>query len=104
MIDLNKQSDSLLDALISDIIDEIPLENRVRFANLAEDEIQVLEAVLGKFLNYRLEKLDEKVNEGLLNECRERSGDETIDDNGAAGFILTEVWKKLMETHRLKAV
>ena len=51
---------SLIEALITEIIAEIPLEDKVRFANLAEDEVQVLEAVLAKFLNYRLEKLDKQ--------------------------------------------
>jgi phage terminase Nu1 subunit (DNA packaging protein) len=62
----DRHPQSLIDALIADIIAEIPLEDKVRFANLAEDEVQILEAVLGKFLNYRLEKLDEKVNEEFM--------------------------------------
>jgi hypothetical protein len=100
----DKQPQSLLDALITDIIAEIPLEDRVRFANLAEDEVQVLKAVLAKFLNYRLERLDEQVNDELLKECREKSGDNSLDDAGASGLILKELWKRLMETHRLRAV
>jgi hypothetical protein len=100
----NKQSQSLIDALIADIIAEIPLEDMVRFANLAEDEVEVLKAVLGKFLNYWLEKLDEQVNDELLEECREKSGDISLDDAGASGFILTELWKRLIETHKLRVV
>jgi len=100
----DKHQQSLIDTLISDIIAEIPLGDMVRFANLAEDEVQVLEAVLGKFINYRLEKLDEQVNEDLLNECRMRSGDESLDNAGAAGFILTKLWKRLQETHKLRIV
>jgi hypothetical protein len=100
----NKHSQSLIDALISDIISEIPLEEKVRFANLSEDEVQVLEAVLAKLLNYRLEKLDEQVNDELLKECRERSGDNLLDDAGEAGFILTDLWKRLGGTLRLRAM
>jgi hypothetical protein len=100
----DKNQQSLLDALITDIIAEIPLDDRVRFANLSEDEVQVLEAVLAKFLNYRLEKLDEQVNNELLKECREMSGARSLDDVGAAGFILAELWKRLRETHRVRAV
>jgi len=99
-----KNQQSLMGALISDIISEIPLEDIVKFANLAEDEVQVLEAVLCKFINYRLEKLDEPVNDELLEECRERSGDKSLDHIGAAGFILTELWKRLRETHKLRIV
>ena len=99
-----KDTQSLLDALITEIIAEIPLEDKVRFANLEGDEIQVFEAVLAKFLNHRLEKLDEPVNDELLEECREKSGDNSLDDAGASGFILTELWKRLQETHKLRAV
>ena len=104
MNESDKPLQSLLNALINDIITEMSLENKMRIANLAEDEIQVLEAVLGKFLNYRLEKLDEQVNNELLEECRERSGDNSLDDIGAASFILSELWRRLQETHKLKTV
>ena len=100
----DKHQQSLMDELISDIISEIPLEDIVKFANLADDEVQGLKAVLGKFINYRLEKLDEQVNEDLLNECRMRSGDESLDNAGAAGFILTELWKRLQDTHKVRIV
>jgi hypothetical protein len=100
----NNQPKSLLDALINDILDEMTLEDMVRFANLVEDEVQVLEAVLSKLITYRLEKLEDRVNEDLLQECIERSGDSSLDDAGASGFILTELWKRLQETHKLRIV
>ncbi len=98
----DKHSRSLIEALITDIIAEMPLEGKVRFANLAENEIQVLEEILGKFLNYRLEKLDEKVNEELLKECRAKFGDKSLDHSGAAVFILKELMNRLRETHKLR--
>ena len=96
---MNK-SDSLLDTLITDLIDELPLETRVRAVNLEEEELKVLEAALGKLLTYRLEKLDEQVNKELLKECVERSGNESLDDTGASTFIIKEFWKRLRESHR----
>lgn len=101
---MNEAGNSLLDALISDLIDELPLESRVRAANLDEDELRVLEAVLCKFLTYRLEQLNKQVNEELLNECIARSGDESLDDDGASAFILKELWKRLRDTHKLKVI
>jgi len=76
----------------------------VRFANLAEDEVEILKAVHAKFLSYRLEKLDEQVNDELLEKCRSKSGDNSLDDAGASGFILTELWKRIQETHKLRVV
>jgi hypothetical protein len=99
-----KHQQSLLDALISDVVSEIPLEDIVRFANLAEDEVEVLKAVLARFLSYRIEKLDEPVNDELLEECRERSGDNSLDDAGVSSLILTELWKLLRDTHRVRVV
>jgi len=100
----DKHPQSLLDAMLNDIISEMPSEDRVRFASLAENEIQVLEEILGKFLNYRLEKLDEKVNGELLKEYRAKLGDKSLDHSGAAVFVLEELWNKLRETHRLRVV
>jgi hypothetical protein len=71
---------------------------------LDEDELRVLEAVLGKFITYRLEKLDEQVKDELFKECIARSGDIKLDDAGAAAYILKELWKRLRETHKLKVV
>ena len=101
---IHQNSDSLLDALITDLIEELPLESRVKAANLDEDEVRVLEAVLAKFLTYRLDQLNEQVNEELFKECVARSVDISLDDAGAAGFILKELWKRLRETHKLRVV
>ena len=99
---MNDSNNSLLDALITELIDELSLESKVRVANLDDKELKVLEAVLGKFLTYRLEKLDKQVNGELLKECIEKSGDESLDDVRASAFILKEFWKRLQETHKLK--
>ena len=91
----DKHPQSLLDALINDLIEEMHLDARTRVANLDDNELRVLESVLGKFLTYRLEKLDKQVNEELLKECIARSGDESIDEFGASAFIIKELWKRL---------
>ena len=48
---------SLLDALITDLIAEMPLETRVSVANLDDSEIRVLKLALGKYLKSRLEEI-----------------------------------------------
>ncbi len=98
---------SILDALIIDIIDDlplVPLEAKVSVTNYDMDEIRVLELVLGKYLRYKLDQLNETGNEELITECIERSEDESLGDVVAAVFILKEIWKQLRETHRLKVV
>ena len=101
---MNDPDNSLLDVLITDLIDELSLESRVKAANLDEDELRLLEAVLSKFITYRLEKLDEQVNDELFKECIAKSGDIKLDYAGASAFILKELWKRLRETHKLRTV
>jgi len=73
-------------------------------ANLDQDDLRVLEAVLAKHIRYSLEQFKEQENDDLLKECRERSGDESLDHAGASVFVLRELWKRLKETHRLRMV
>ena len=46
----NKYNLNTVDAVIDDIIAEMPLDDRVRTANLDEDGLLVLQLGLGKYL------------------------------------------------------
>jgi len=46
----------------------------------------------------------EDVNEKLLKDCIKQSGNETLDEDEAALYSLKELWNRLRETHRLRAV
>jgi hypothetical protein len=59
---------------------------------------------MGKFMKYMLGQLNEQGNIELLKECRDRSGDESLDDADASVFILKVIWKNLRETHRIRVV
>ena len=93
-----------VDEVIDDIIAEMPLDDRVRTANLDEDGIVVLQLALGKYLRYLIDNQSEDVNEKLLRDCIKQSGNETLDEDEAALYILKELWNRLRETHRLRAV
>ena len=47
---------SLLNALITDLIAEMPLEARVSTANLEENEIRILQLTLRKYVKHRLDQ------------------------------------------------
>lgn len=100
----NKSSQGILYEFITDLISDFPLEERVRIANLDQDDLKVLEAIFSKFIGNSLEQLKEQGNDELLEQCREMSGDKLLDDAGACGFILTELWKGLRDTHRVRVV
>jgi len=93
-----------VDEVIDDIIAEMPLDDRVRTANLDEDGIAVAQLALGKYLRYLIENQSEDVNEKLLEDCIKQSGNETLDEDEAALYILKELWNRLRETYKLRAV
>ncbi len=101
------QSDKLnpntVDVVVDEIIAELTLEERVGTANLDESESRVLELTLGKFIRYRLHQMDAAVNKELMKDCLEKSG-APLNEVDAATVIIKELWKRLRETHRLRAV
>ena len=72
---------TLLDDLIISILDDLTIEER-----------------------FSIKQLNEKGNSELIKECRERSEDDYMDDSDAAVFILTEIWKQLRESHKIRVV
>ena len=99
----NKYNLNTVDAVIDDIIAEMPLDDRVRTANLDEDGLLVLQLGLGKYLQYLMNHQSEDVNEKLLKDCRIQSG-KALDETEAALYILKELWERLQVTHRIRIV
>jgi len=100
----NEHKLSTVDGVVSDIIAEMPLDDRVRTANLDEDGLFVLQLGLGKYLRYLLDTQSEDVNKKSLKDCIKQSGNKTIDKPEAALYILKELWNRLQETHRIRLV
>ena len=97
------QSDKV-DQIVNEIIAEMPLDDKVRTANLDEDGLAVLQLALGKYLRYLIDNQSKDVNKKLLKDCINQSGNETLDEAEAASYILKEIWNRLQETHRLRVV
>ena len=93
-----------VDQVIDDIISEMPLDDWVKTANLDEDGLLILQLGLGKYLRYLIDNQSKDVNKKLLKDCIKQSGNETLDEAEAASYILKELWDRLRETHRLRAV
>ena len=72
-------------------------------ADLGENELHVLELMLGKYIRHKLDQLDVGVNKELMNDCLAHS-EESLDEIDAATVILKELWSRLQETHRLRIV
>ena len=99
-----KKNFDTVDAVVEDIIAEMPLDDRVRTANLDGDGLLILQLGLGKYLRYLIDNQSEDVNKKLMKDCIKQSGNETLDEAEAASYILKELWVRLRKTHRLRAV
>ena len=99
-----KNSLTTVDQVVDEIIAEMSLDDRVRTAYLDEDGLVVLQLALGKYLLYLIETQSGDVNKKLLKDCINQSGNDTLDEAEAASYILKELWNRLRETHRLRAV
>jgi hypothetical protein len=93
-----------VDQIVNEIIDELPLDDKVRAANLDEDGLAVLQLGLGKNLWHLIDNQTEIVNEKLMADCIKQSGNEGLDEVEAASYILKEIWVRLRKTHKLRAV
>jgi hypothetical protein len=103
---MNQPNNSCLntvDQVVDDIIADLTLAERVGTADLDEKEFRVPELTLGKFIRYKLDKMDVAVNKKLMEDCLEKSG-ESLNEIDAAAVILKELWKRLRKTHRLRVV
>jgi len=98
MKDINEINLTFLDALIIDIIDGLTTEERLSIADLKEHELKTLQLAMGRYMKFRLAQLTGPGNDELLQECRKKFGDESMDDAGAASLILKEIWKQIRET------
>jgi hypothetical protein len=95
---------TLIDALISDIINDLSPEERFGIADLKENELQTLQLLMGKYMKFRIEQLKEQGNRELLKECQKRSGEDSMEDIDAAAYILKEIWVRIRETAKLRVV
>jgi len=100
----DRHNPNTVEQIVNEIISELPLDDRVRTANLDEDGLVVLQLELGKYLWPLIENQTEIVRENLMTDCIKQLGNETIDEVEAANYILKEIWSRLRETHRLKVV
>ena len=71
--------------------------------DLDENEFRVVELTLGKYIRLKLDQVDFGVNKELMKDCLAKSG-EPLNEADAATVILRELWNRLRETHRLRAV
>ena len=68
---------------------------------IAALSLLMLVLVMGRYMKFRLAELSGQGNDALLRECRDKFGDELMDDVGGSVLILKEIWKQIRKNHRL---
>ncbi|WP_052294313.1 DUF6794 domain-containing protein [Desulfosudis oleivorans] len=86
------------------LIRKLPLKDRVRMANMAQDDLIDLHFTLGAWIrdNFGLWS----GNDNLKRDCTlyHRESFIHIDEDEAPMIIIYELWKQLKETHRMRVV
>jgi len=91
-----------VDEAVDQILAEFPLRDQTETANLPEEDLAILQAVLASYIS---EKLDEwSVSKELYEDCQKKADGELLNEADAATVILRVLWKRLRETHRLWVV
>ena len=100
----DKHNPNTVDQIVNEIVSELPLNDKVRAANLDENGFAALQLELGKYVWHLMFNQTEVVNKELMADCIKQSGNGTLTEFEAASFILKEIWNRLRETHRLRVV
>ncbi len=87
---------------VEDILGDMDLSNKVALANLSEEDLIPLQLSLGLYIKEKLKIWS--VNKALEQSCIEACKDEGFDKSNPVAVIITKIWKKLRETHKLRVV
>ncbi len=87
---------------VSCLIDELPLKDKTRMAQMTQTDLNYLHPSLGIYIknNYKILNGNEK----LTASCRHMAGDMDLDADAAALVIIKKLWEYLRKTHRLRRV
>jgi hypothetical protein len=78
---MTKPSQDTIAQIVDEILSEMPLEEKVSLANMKEKEVKVLQGVFDLYIRSKGDPEDEEYEN-----------------------IMNELWKRVLETHRLRLV
>jgi len=91
-----------IEEAVETIMTQLTLKDKTAIANLKESESSSLLLSLGIDIGRKFGL--RSFNKRLLDSCRLFSGDKDIREGDASALIARELWKRLRETHGLRAV
>jgi len=91
-----------VDEVVESVLSELRPEEKSILAQTSEENLPILTNLLASFIDTKIG--DSTVNQELIEDCRRRVGDPDIDAAEASKVIISAVWEKVRETHRLRVV
>jgi len=87
---------------IESLIKDLSLKDRATIANMEESELNTLDYNLGKYIRHQFGLCSG--NNDLMKSCCSIAGRIDVDNDEASSIIITELWKRLKDTHKLRIV
>jgi hypothetical protein len=84
------------------LIYHLPLKDRMRVLKMDANEVSMLNHTMGKYIRNRFGLL--YGNTELIESCRALSSKKDLNPDDASEVIISELWKTLKDTHRLRVV
>jgi hypothetical protein len=84
------------------LLNELSFKDKTTIANMAEVELSVLDSTLGEYIRNEFNLWAE--NHPLFGSCCFLAKKDHLSEDEAAFLIMTELWKKLRKSHKLRIV
>ncbi len=91
-----------VDEAVDRLIAELSLKDKTNIANMTENELMTLEFTLGSYISNEFGIFTG--NRDLRFSSKLLSGDVHLDPDYVSPLIITELWKRLRESHKLRIV
>jgi hypothetical protein len=91
-----------VDEAVKRLISDMSLKDRTIVANMAEVELSLLHAHLGEYIRNDFGLWSG--NKDLMTSCCFFAKKEKVQEDEASSIIISELWKRLRETHKLRVV
>jgi hypothetical protein len=95
-----QRPETVLEA-VDGLINELDLTQKTQISKITEDVLIRLHTSLGLYIRNQFFYPE---NEKLMQSCRASAKDNELDVDRASSVIVSELWKILKKTHRLKVV
>ena len=101
----NKNTNTIphnVDQAINRIISNLPLKDRAMVANMSANELPILHSTLGRYIISHFGLMS--ANPDLIKSCQKASKTKIQREEDVVEVILTALWEKLQQTHKLRVV